>query len=59
ARRGRTTVVVTASPLLLRWADEVAVLVDGREVARGSHDQLHDNTHYRRIIARGMEDHDE
>lgn len=51
-----TTVVVTASPLLLREADEVAVLVDGREVARGHHDALHNNGHYRRIIARGMED---
>lgn len=59
ARRGRTTVVVTASPLLLRALDEVAVLVDGREVARGHHDDLHDDPHYRRIIARGMEDDDE
>ena len=55
-RRGRTTVIVTASPLLLRQADVISVLVDGREVARGRHDELHDNTHYRRIIARGMED---
>lgn len=55
-RRGRTTVVVTASPLLLRQADEVSVLVDGREVARGHHDDLHDNSDYRRIIARGMEE---
>lgn len=55
-RRGRTTVVVTASPLMLRHADEIAVLVDGREVVRGSHDDLHDNPYYRRIIARGMED---
>ncbi len=58
-RRGRTTVVVTASPLLLRLCDDVAVLVDGREVARGSHDELHDQPDYRRIIARGMESTDE
>ena len=55
-RRGRTTVVVTASPLLLRQADEIAVLVDGREIARGSHDDLHAHPDYRRVISRGMED---
>ncbi|AQP50891.1 ABC transporter transmembrane domain-containing protein [Tessaracoccus flavescens] len=55
-RAGRTTVVVTASPLLLRRCDEIAVLVDGREVARGTHDELHDNPDYRGVIARGMED---
>ncbi|MEO7588259.1 MAG: ABC transporter ATP-binding protein [Arachnia sp.] len=58
-RRGRTTVVVTASPLLLRLCDEIAVLVDGRETARGSHDDLRDHPDYRRVIARGMEDTDE
>lgn len=58
-REGRTTVVVTASPLLLRRCDEIAVLVDGREVARGHHDDLHDHPDYRRVIARGMEDSDE
>lgn len=58
-RRGRTTVVVTASPLLLRHCDEVAVLEGERIVARGRHDELHGNPHYHRIIARGMEDDDE
>ncbi|GAB3812599.1 ABC transporter ATP-binding protein [Tessaracoccus terricola] len=58
-RAGRTTVVVTASPLLLRHCDEVAVLSEGREVARGSHAQLHENPDYRRVIARGMEEDDE
>lgn len=58
-RRGRTTVVVTASPLLLRRCDDIAVLVDGREVARGSHDELHDHPEYRRVIARGMGESDE
>ena len=58
-RRGRTTVVVTASPLLLRHADAISVLVDGREVARGTHDELHDQPDYRRIISRGMEESDD
>ncbi len=41
ARRGRTTVVVSASPLVLEHCDEV-VLLDGagRELARGTHDAL-------------------
>ncbi|RMB61475.1 ABC transporter transmembrane domain-containing protein [Tessaracoccus antarcticus] len=55
-RRGRTTVVVTVSPLLLRRCDDIAVLVDGVEVARGSHDELRDHPEYHRVIARGMED---
>ena len=58
-RRGRTTVVVTASPLMLRHCDEISVLAGGREVARGSHDELRSHPDYRRIIARGMEDDDE
>lgn len=58
-RAGRTTVVVTASPLLLRRCDEVAVLVAGRQVARGHHDDLTDHPDYRRIVARGMEESDE
>lgn len=53
-RRGRTTVVVTASPLLLRRCDDISVLVDGREVARGTHEELHHHADYRRVIARGM-----
>ena len=58
-RRGRSTVVVTASPLLLRRCDDIAVLVDGLEVARGSHEELRDHPDYHRVIARGMEDTDE
>lgn len=58
-RRGRTTVVVTASPLMLRQCDEIAVLAGGREVARGSHDELRTHPDYHRVIARGMEDDDE
>lgn len=41
ARAGKTTLVVTASPLWLDKCDEVIVLGDdGLEVARGSHNQL-------------------
>ena len=41
-RRGRTTVVVTASPLLLGRCDELILLApgDGRELARGTHREL-------------------
>ncbi|WP_043500177.1 hypothetical protein [Georgenia sp. SUBG003] len=39
-RAGRTTVVVTASPLVLEHADEVVFLDGGRERARGSHREL-------------------
>lgn len=39
-RRGRTTVVVTASPLVLEHADEVVFLDDGRERARATHREL-------------------
>lgn len=55
-RRGRTTVAMTASPLLLHYADEVALLVDGREVARGRHADLLADPRYRDVVARGMED---
>ncbi|MFC7406504.1 ABC transporter ATP-binding protein [Georgenia alba] len=41
-RRGRTTVVVTASPLVLEHADEVVFLDGGRERARGPHRELLD-----------------
>ncbi|UNX54284.1 ABC transporter ATP-binding protein/permease [Georgenia sp. TF02-10] len=39
-RRGRTTVVVTASPLVLEHADEVVLLDGDHEVARGRHRDL-------------------
>ncbi|MCU1432011.1 MAG: transporter transrane region [Actinotalea sp.] len=40
ARQGRTTVVVTASPLVLDRVDEVLLVVDGRAQARGTHREL-------------------
>jgi len=55
-RAGRTTVVVTASPLLLDAVDEVALLLDGRVVATGTHAALLE-THaaYRAIVTREVE----
>ncbi len=40
ARRGRTTVVVTASPLVLDQADRVVFVDDGRVAAEGTHREL-------------------
>ncbi|MCX4532540.1 ABC transporter ATP-binding protein/permease [Streptomyces sp. NBC_00841] len=39
-RRGRTTLVVSTSPLVLGQADEVAYLVDGKVRATGTHGEL-------------------
>ncbi len=56
-RRGRTTVVATASPLVLDHADQVVLLVDGREVDSGSHEDLISrNAAYRDIVIRGEAD---
>ena len=38
--RGRTTVVVTASPLVLDQADRVVFVADGRGGAEGTHREL-------------------
>ncbi|MFD8546599.1 ABC transporter transmembrane domain-containing protein [Streptomyces sp. NPDC059649] len=54
ARAGRTTVVTTASPLLLDHADVVCFLVDGKVGAVGRHRQLLDDVpEYRRLVSRG------
>lgn len=56
-RTGRTTVVMTASPLLLGRADEVVLLQDGRVTARGRHaDLLTGDPAYRRVVLRAEED---
>jgi len=55
-RGGRTTVVCTTSPLLLDRADRVALVVDGRVAAEGTHDDLmHTEPRYRAVVARGEE----
>ncbi|MFT3889360.1 MAG: ABC transporter ATP-binding protein [Arachnia sp.] len=58
-RAGRTTVVATASPLVLHSADEVAFLADGRIVARGRHVDLLERADYRQVVARGMDESDD
>ncbi|MEV1319538.1 ABC transporter ATP-binding protein [Micromonospora arborensis] len=59
ARAGRTTVVITTSPLLLGRADLVAHLSAGRITATGSHVGLLDyDAGYRHLVARGSEDPD-
>lgn len=51
-RRGRTTVVTSASPLVLGELDEV-VLLDGENVvARGSHSELMTDARYRAVVTR-------
>lgn len=61
ARAGRTTVVVTTSPLVLDQVDEVILVEHGRAVASGRHrellrrdDELGDR--YRRVVSRAADD---
>lgn len=63
ARRGRSTLVVTASPLVLEHVDEVQLVAAGRMVARGTHDELLDGAAgatvaatYRQIVGRRLDD---
>ncbi len=55
-RRGRTTVVTTASPLLLDHADEVALVEHGSVVLSGTHRELLDDPRYRRVVVRGEDE---
>lgn len=52
ARRGRTTAVVTASPLWLARADQVAWMVDGKVRATGTHAELSLQREYRALTSR-------
>jgi ABC-type multidrug transport system fused ATPase/permease subunit len=57
ARAGRTTVVMSASPLLLDQADRVVLLRDGKVAATGTHSGLMaEDPDYRRTVVRGEED---
>jgi ABC-type multidrug transport system fused ATPase/permease subunit len=57
ARSGRTTVVVTASPLVLDQADRVVYLEHGRVVAAGTHRELLVSTPaYRSTVTREEEE---
>ncbi|WP_406495595.1 ABC transporter ATP-binding protein/permease [Streptomyces sp. NBC_01604] len=56
ARKGRTTVVTTTSPLVLDRADTVLHLVEGKVAATGSHrDLLEREPGYRALVARDTE----
>jgi ABC-type multidrug transport system fused ATPase/permease subunit len=56
ARAGRTTVVVTTSPLVLDRADRVVLLDDGRVAVAGRHrDLLRESPDYRETVTRGEE----
>ena len=52
ARAGRTTLVLTTSPLVLDRADDVALLVDGVVVATGTHRSLAGDPRYRAVVLR-------
>ena len=53
-RAGRTTVVVTTSPLLLDQADRVVLVEGGLVVAEGTHRELlADRLDYRETVTRG------
>ena len=55
-RAGRTTVVMSSSPLMLDAVDEVAFLRDGRVVATGTHAELLDSSPaYRAVVTREQE----
>jgi ABC-type multidrug transport system fused ATPase/permease subunit len=56
-RAGRTTVIVTASPLVLDRVDQVAFVADGRVSAVGAHRELLATVPaYRRTVTRGEEE---
>lgn len=58
-RTGRTTVVMTVSPLWLHHADRVVLLVDGQATAAGRHEELIASTAaYRQVVARNLDDPD-
>ncbi|MEU3094687.1 ABC transporter ATP-binding protein [Streptomyces sp. NPDC006967] len=56
-RSGRTTLLVTTSPLVLARVDEVVFLVDGKVAASGSHQGLLDyEPGYRDLVARDTDE---
>ncbi|MDQ3308172.1 MAG: ABC transporter ATP-binding protein/permease [Actinomycetota bacterium] len=55
-RAGLTTVVTTASPLMLDQADEVVLIQAGRVATVGTHKDLLDDPRYRRVVVRGEDE---
>jgi ABC-type multidrug transport system fused ATPase/permease subunit len=56
-RRGKTTIVTTASPLLLHHADRVAFLFNNKITAYGTHEELlQSNADYRHTVARALDE---
>lgn len=56
-RQGRTTLVVSSSPLVLHDADQVFYLVDGAVLAVGSHNELlAGHPGYRALVYRGSDE---
>jgi ABC-type bacteriocin/lantibiotic exporter with double-glycine peptidase domain len=56
ARSGRSTVVMTSSPLLLDSADRVVFLAGGTVQATGTHEELLETSAaYRAVVLRGEE----
>jgi ATP-binding cassette subfamily B protein len=54
---GRTTFVIAHRLSTIALADEIAVLEDGRLIARGTHDELlEENELYREIVEKGLPD---
>lgn len=53
ARRGRTTVVTTTSPLVLERASHVHFVVNNQVVASGTHQQLLGDQRYCDLVVRG------
>jgi ABC-type multidrug transport system fused ATPase/permease subunit len=57
ARKGRTTLVTSTSPLVLDQADTVCFLAEGRVAAVGTHQELlRGESGYRAVVSRGAED---
>lgn len=52
-REGKTTLIATTSPLLLEAMDEIFVVIDGKQVAHGTHHELLTSSDaYRQIVLR-------
>ncbi|MFJ4667653.1 ABC transporter ATP-binding protein [Kitasatospora purpeofusca] len=51
-RRGRSTVVLTTSPILLDRADHVVLVEEGTVVAEGRHGELLADARYRAVVTR-------